>query len=602
MKRGIALLAALAMTSGCAHHDTTDAAATPVAAAVTDQPSGAAPAAPEPQESYPPDTIVGAPIDPHSLSATELRYGIAPKRDPRVTYGDDVIVMEHGDQAIRSAASDGLTWTIDASAPGADQIQEGKVLFATSRAVGRVMRATRNGNAINVVLGPVEITDVVTKGNFAASQPIDLNSAVMYYAPKRPGFIADPGHIGLVPQADRRMAVASPEVRFADDVSPEPSSSPRLNAPGSGENPGEPNGPGQPNGPGEPANPGGDNGAPGGPPPDPGSLPGAPELPSAPDPTIGNFGLLPQLCDKIGRCFHMAPCACGGGLGMKISYKDADLAIDASGALHMSTPHVEFHLYIDHATIQEATVTVYGAAGLHVDFAAASAVGVSQLEGNARDVLELPVDITWPIGGMAVPFAVNVSTEMLIDTAFSTKQSSLSASGDYNISGSYKFGYQNGSWAPSQGPSTIETNNGLANSLDGVSFGVNGLVLAFGVKVLVGIGAFGFATGPYVHLKASGSGARAPSVGNGAGPGLVAGGAGMMPCNQGTFDLTMGGGVGYKIPQGIAAVVNWVLSAANLKEIKANGSIIEITPDLRLAHRVDMIPPGCAAQKGATDS
>ena len=40
-----------------------------------------------------------------------------------------------------------------------------------------------------------------------------------------------------------------------------------------------------------------------------------------------------------------------------------------------------------------------------------------------------------------------------------------------------------------------ETN--LAETLDGISLGVNGLVFAH-AKIIVGIGAFGFVTGPYV--------------------------------------------------------------------------------------------------------
>ena len=63
--------------------------------------------------------LVGHTVKPSELSATEIRYGIAPKRGPGVTYQDGIILMEHGDKAITAFASDGMSWTFDANAPQA---------------------------------------------------------------------------------------------------------------------------------------------------------------------------------------------------------------------------------------------------------------------------------------------------------------------------------------------------------------------------------------------------------------------------------------------------------------------------------------------------
>src|SRR5579859_1650708 len=60
--------------------------------------------------------IVGHAGDPHSLTKTELLYGRAPQSAPGLTYQDGIVLMEHGDQAIRGTSSDGLTWIIDANA------------------------------------------------------------------------------------------------------------------------------------------------------------------------------------------------------------------------------------------------------------------------------------------------------------------------------------------------------------------------------------------------------------------------------------------------------------------------------------------------------
>jgi hypothetical protein len=98
--------------------------------------------------------LVGHPIKLSDLSEREIRFGIAPKRGPGVTYQDNIILMEHGDQAIRSFASDGMSWTFDANAPQVNEIQEGKILFATDRCAGKVLAVQRNGNSVSVVLGP----------------------------------------------------------------------------------------------------------------------------------------------------------------------------------------------------------------------------------------------------------------------------------------------------------------------------------------------------------------------------------------------------------------------------------------------------------------
>jgi hypothetical protein len=98
--------------------------------------------------------------DSAKLSEAEIRYGASPKPDSRVTYRPNVIVMERGAEAIRSQSPDGFTWSIDANAPGASDIQPDKILFATGRVVGRVLKVERKGSNFDVTLGPAELTDI----------------------------------------------------------------------------------------------------------------------------------------------------------------------------------------------------------------------------------------------------------------------------------------------------------------------------------------------------------------------------------------------------------------------------------------------------------
>ena len=96
------------------------------------------------------------------MSLAEFQYGVSPTHSADVTYQPDVIVMEHGADAVHGYSSDGLTWLLDASAPHVSELQPGKVMFATGRAVGRILAVTPHGNDVAVTLGPAALTEVVS--------------------------------------------------------------------------------------------------------------------------------------------------------------------------------------------------------------------------------------------------------------------------------------------------------------------------------------------------------------------------------------------------------------------------------------------------------
>jgi hypothetical protein len=133
-----------------------------------------------------PDATVIHAIDPHSLTESQVKFGVAPKRDPSVEYQPDIILMESGDKAIKSVASDGMTWSFDANAPQVSDFQEGKIVFATGRAVGRVLSLNREGNNVKVILGPVQLTDVIKTGHFEMNEDLNLNNMISYVAPDYP--------------------------------------------------------------------------------------------------------------------------------------------------------------------------------------------------------------------------------------------------------------------------------------------------------------------------------------------------------------------------------------------------------------------------------
>jgi hypothetical protein len=118
----------------------------------------------------------------------ERRYGGSITRYAGVVYQPNVVLIGGGANAIRSESPDGLTWTIDASAPGASDLRVGKIMLATTFAAGRVLKVTRVGPSLKVILGPAALTDVIRDGTFESNGPVRLTRPVSYKTtfPKNP--------------------------------------------------------------------------------------------------------------------------------------------------------------------------------------------------------------------------------------------------------------------------------------------------------------------------------------------------------------------------------------------------------------------------------
>ncbi|MGW7672065.1 hypothetical protein ACWGJX_33960 [Streptomyces sp. NPDC054775] len=125
-------------------------------------------------------------------TAAALTYGAGPVEDRSVTYQSDVVLVEGGAGAIRSASPDGLTWTIDGRAAGAADVEVGKVMYVTSRAVGRVVRIRQEGGDLAVTLAPVALTEVFRDAPFHTDRKIDPSAILYQEVPDRPGAVSVP--------------------------------------------------------------------------------------------------------------------------------------------------------------------------------------------------------------------------------------------------------------------------------------------------------------------------------------------------------------------------------------------------------------------------
>ena len=137
---------------------------------------------------------------------------------------------------------------------------------------------------------------------------------------------------------------------------------------------------------------------------------------------------------------------CCGGLGVQVAHSDpSDIQILANVVLHLNAPSVDYKLDISHGKIVTAIVILNGAAGLTFHFEASTAPNVI---GNANKQFYIPVDLSFPIGGViGVPLALTVHQQFLLKTGFGMKNSSLNATGNFHFGGAINAGYQNGSWS-----------------------------------------------------------------------------------------------------------------------------------------------------------
>lgn len=517
------------------------------------------------------------------LSDAEIKYGVSPTQNSQITYQPDVIVMEHGAEAIRGISSNGLSYTIDANAPGAKDIQQDKILFATGRVVGRVLEVKRGGDGVAVTLGPVELTDVFKEAHISYHGTLDTDQMIVYRAPPDyPGTFIDQD----APDpnlADPNAATPTSAIRRSDETSIRVRS---LSSAGEWIS--------------LPTVQYGTR--------NPSWLDGGREL-SRNDTT----NLYPRLQAQAGDggCGDSISLAtinkgawekksrCGGGssvidpiniagahflpdfsqgLGVSASNTEGGMTFTTSAKLHLDRPDFTFNLDITGGRLKTAEVELNVSGGLKVAFKGATGGEFK----NFNKVTAIPLDLSIPIpapGGFAATF----HQAILIQTMFTAKQAMIDVAGDYTLSGSVKAGIVNGKPGGTSDVS-LTVNQGLGNSLNGVSVGINGLVLGYSAKFIAGIGAYSFVVGPYASLNTTvgatrGSDAQTAMVG--------------YTCRSAEFHMWLDYGVGVAVPNFVVKVLNGILSVFSSKS-KISSSYSTKLGKVIIKDIMEYIPAGCA--------
>lgn len=512
--------------------------------------------------------LTGHAVKLSDLSESEVRFGTAPKRGPGVTYQDGIILMEHGDKAIQSFASDGLSWTFDASAPQVSEIQEGKILFATDRCAGKVLAVQRNGGSVSVILGPVQLNELVKEGNFKYDQPLDLSNAIAVVAPDYPAAVGSKALQDEIKKPSQTSSNVGPRSFHRSVsyyiVSNDGKWTPMRTV------------------------------VAGGPrlidavyhPDDTSVLPTAFQAQS-PVSGLGGAGgpipvPVPQLKQLDFNNLTATPCALDcGGIGAKVYQEKDGVKVSISIIFHLNKPHLVFGASVGGGGVN-ANVQLFGGAGVTVTVDAATGSDFANIQANIKELGIIPAEINVPLGGLTVPLTAKLSQAIDITSGFSAKTSVLHGEGALDLDGEISASYSTGrGWDIPKPTATVKNN--LAGLVSGVSVGINSFVFAFNQRLMVGVGTLGFAAGPYVDMLTTLTTLKQSSMT-------------WADCRQATFEMSLGAGIGYSMPKVVATVINAILGLFGAKPIPPWGSIVALPNRVNLVNRRDMLPATCAGQ------
>lgn len=456
------------------------------------------------------------------MTEAEIKYGIAPVPNESVTYQPDVVIVGGGADAIRSQSNNGFIWTIDAAAPHADELREGKVFFLTNRAVGRILELRHQGDELVVVVGPVDLTEIVSEAHIhIPATPIDLDDAIAYDLPEVPG-----QDIHVANAVDAGNAIR-PAVFWREAPVPGVAS---------------------------------DSG-----------LGGATSAAGFADPYSGSFfqrvGDVPDVSNQIR--FTLSPQASSSGVGVRVSSNESSLKVSAEVLVHLSNPTIKLDVDISDG-LKTASVELTGAAGLTWKFEASSGAEVGAVL-HAHDLLspsrDFAINLVKDLATAALPISATFRQRFSVNAALGVRNSMLSATGDYTFKGGFKVGYFNGGWK-AVGPNEFHANQSLVGSTRGHSIAITGINLGHKLTVIAGVGVASFTAGPYVDFVTAIGVERNSDVG-------------MLACNAAVLHVSVGGGAGYAIPQSITSAINFILRAfGSKKQIAGYGGIALTEPEV----------------------
>jgi hypothetical protein len=311
-------------------------------------------------------------------------------------------------------------------------------------------------------------------------------------------------------------------------------------------------------------------------------IPGVPNVyvPQAPNVSIPELPPAKNVPTVNIQDLRVKTVADNSGVGLQYYYNKNGLNVSAYSLIQLRNAGLSFFLDIADGKPLSCGLELKGATEIKLNMGSFSS---QEFNVNLHKTLWLPVDLSIPLGGGAVPFSLTFDQAFAINTGFSAKNSILTANGDYVFSGGVKAGFWNGKWMV-QTPSSVTSKTDIGRSVAGVSVGINSLVMAASVRAMAGIGAFGFNTGVYATLRFDGTMLRAPDIG--------------FPCRQGTIGAFIDSGLGYSMPEFVADAINFFLSFVTDYRVDRAGFLLK-GPSTELFHGETEIPGNCSSTNKA---
>lgn len=418
------------------------------------------------------------------------QYGYGPKRSPHVRYQPDVVLIESGANAVRGVSDDGLTWTIDASAPGASDLKVGKIMFATSRAVGRVVGVEQRGKDLAVTVVPVGFTEVIrdAKLDFNIKLPPDGFASYQSTPPSgvsvirlaefgsgrpQPAFWRTSTDGARLQKAGLKF---SAKATIGDwEVEPYVKSTGR-----SWSQPG----------------------------------PNLDPYPEAPLPTDKNGLELREAEKVVAFGLKVQKKLTSGDFGPEADSSGANGTKSSGGAIKYGLKfggdvrligtdiRVYGHLSVSDGKIDEpVTFLLDGLDALQIGLLGGTENGATD---NEKIRVEIPAEMAFNVGTISVvgglppvPLAVHLKLKFIVETAFSGMNSTLWGKGSYRLSG--PIGVQNGSLVTPQ----FSVEKPMIEDIHGIPVGISGLVFAAEFRWLLGLGTEAAMFGPYAKIVVS---------------------------------------------------------------------------------------------------
>ncbi len=267
----------------------------------------------------------------------------------------------------------------------------GKILFATGRAVGRVLAVERKGDTLDVTLGPAELTEIFEELHIAYHGTLDPSRMIAYYAPDAIGTYTDLNASGQ-PTAEtfrepptKRLAAHRKDSQFLatrwDGGDGASLRSAVLT--------------------------------------DADRLQFRASKVSIPIPNV--YGPPVEISVKD---YKIVPNAYGG-LGCIIQYDKDGIKFQAVAAVIVKDAHFDMSLDILHG-MKNAFVDISGVGGLRVSISG----GNQGPPKNLNAVIQIPVDFSFPIPGIGAPFSIVLRQSIKVQTIFTTQGAVLEANGN----------------------------------------------------------------------------------------------------------------------------------------------------------------------------